>query len=117
MSKPDFVVITEPSWASNHPGEIVFMVKINTLSESLTSSNAVVLGIAEGLKAYVKDTAAPQMLEMIKERVMKEIEAEVAKFASQKAVQIAAELDLKGMANIAAIKAAKQLGASFSEEQ
>lgn len=111
--KSNGITVYDPE--RTHPGEIVFMVKIDAFSTQLTQSNAIVLAVAEGVRDYVKETAARQMLELIKDTVAKQIEQEVAKFAAQHAVEIASKLDLQGMANIAAIRAAKQLGAKFEE--
>lgn len=91
------------------PYSFMFKVQLSDL-HTVTKEHAIPVAIAEGVMSYIKEQQAAAIYEAVKAAAQEQINQAVAEYLKKESVAIMKSLDLEGIAKIAALHAAKELG-------
>jgi hypothetical protein len=103
----DVVVVSDAYNSIDKPG-IYMNVYFDTFKAH--SIDYVVHGITEGLRDYIKENKAEEILTQMLPHIQKQIEKVVNEQIERRVVEVISKMDIQGLANLATVGAAKNLG-------
>jgi hypothetical protein len=113
--KNEFITVAEPVWAADYPGTIIMSVRIDTMSSMIRHPEIIMRGIADAMQTYVEKEKAAEIYAAVEKVLHTEIERVVKAEVEKRCIEILGKMDLTGLANVAAIGAAKELGKQVTE--
>lgn len=98
----------------DQPGVISLGVNIDTFTRQINQLEPVVLGIADAIREYVGREKAAEIYATIQPLIIGEVEKAVKEHVQKKCFEVIGKMDIETIAKLAAIGAAKELGAKVT---
>lgn len=85
------------------------------LGKGIKNSGIILEGIAAGFEEFVKTQKGQELFDIYKPYIDEQIKKSINAYILQKTTEIMGSIDLKGLANIAALEAERQLGKDLNK--